>query len=116
MRCAICNASGSGPGSSPCTRHGEDPLSGQLVDACKALASNGGKPQGEQTANADSSRCGQAFNGVIWAGFSSPRFGTFMIGRQQSLQLDALALYDPQALSILVPRLLRLQHPGSALG
>lgn len=81
------------------TDTGFNPLSGQLVDACKALASNGGKPQGEQTANADSSRCGQAFNGVIWAGFSSPRFGTLMIGRQQSLQLDALALYDPQALS-----------------
>jgi predicted porin len=81
------------------TDTGFNPLSGQLVDACKALASNSGKPQGEQTANADSSRCGQPFNGVIWAGFSSPRFGALTIGRQQSLQLDALALYDPQALS-----------------
>jgi predicted porin len=81
------------------TDTGFNPLSGQLVDACKALASNSNKPQGEQTANADSSRCGQAFNGVIWAGFSSPRFGALTIGRQQSLQLDALALYDPQTLS-----------------
>jgi predicted porin len=81
------------------TDTGFNPLSGQLVDACKALISNSGKPQGQQTANADSSRCGQAFNGVIWAGVSSPRFGAFTIGRQQSLQLDALALYDPQALS-----------------
>ena len=81
------------------TDTGFNPLSGQLVDACKALASNSDKPQGEQTANADSSRCGQAFNGVIWAGFSSPRFGALTIGRQQSLQLDALALYDPQTLS-----------------
>ncbi len=76
-----------------------NPLSGQLVDACKALTSNSSKPQGEQTANADSSRCGQAFNGVLWAGVSSPRFGALTVGRQQSLQLDALALYDPQALS-----------------
>src|SRR5580698_1110669 len=81
------------------TDTGFNPLSGQLVDACKSLNSNSGKPQGEQTANADSSRCGQAFNGVIWGGFSSPRFGALTIGRHQSLQLDALALYDPQALS-----------------
>ena len=81
------------------TDTGFNPLSGQLADACKSLISNSGKPQGQQTANADSSRCGQAFNGVIWGGFSSPRFGALTIGRQQSLQIDALALYDPQALS-----------------
>jgi predicted porin len=81
------------------TDTGFNPLSGQLVDACKSIVSNSSKPQGQQTANADSSRCGQAFNGVIWGGFSSPRFGSLTIGRQQSLQLDALALYDPQALS-----------------
>jgi predicted porin len=81
------------------TDTGFNPLSGQLADACKSLVSNSGKPQGQQTANAESSRCGQAFNGVIWGGFSSPRFGALTIGRQQSLQLDALALYDPQALS-----------------
>src|SRR5271163_3521517 len=81
------------------TDTGFNPLSGQLVDACKALTSNSSKPQGEQTANADSSRCGQPFNGVIWGGVSSPRFGTLTIGRQQSLQLDALAIYDPQTLS-----------------
>jgi predicted porin len=81
------------------TDTGFNPLSGQLADACKSLISNSSKPQGQQTANADSSRCGQAFNGVIWGGFSSPRFGALTIGRHQSLQLDALALYDPQALS-----------------
>jgi len=81
------------------TDTGFNPLSGQLVDACKALASNSGKPQGEQTANADSSRCGQPFNGVIWGGASNPHFGALTVGRQQSLQLDALALYDPQTLS-----------------
>jgi predicted porin len=81
------------------TDTGFNPLSGQLVDACKALASNSDKPQGEQTANADSSRCGQPFNGVIWGGVSNPHFGALTIGRQQSLQLDALAIYDPQTLS-----------------
>jgi predicted porin len=81
------------------TDTGFNPLSGQLTDACKALAENSTLPQGQQTANADSSRCGQAFNGVLWGGVSSPRFGTLTIGRQQSLQLDALAIYDPQTLS-----------------
>jgi predicted porin len=78
---------------------GLNPLSGHLTDACQALATNSSKPQGQQTANADSSRCGQPFNGVIWGGVSSPRFGVLTIGRQQSLQLDALTQYDPQALS-----------------
>src|SRR6202035_2273573 len=44
------------------TDTGFNPLSAQLVDACKALASNSDKPQGEQTANADRSRGGQSFN------------------------------------------------------
>jgi predicted porin len=81
------------------TDTGFNPLSGQLADACGSLFTNSTRAQGQQTANADSSRCGQAFNGVIWGGVSSPRFGTLSIGRQQSLQLDALAVYDPQTLS-----------------
>jgi predicted porin len=78
---------------------GFNPLSGQLTDACASIASNAGKPQGSQTANADSSRCGQAFNSVLYGGVSSPIYGTLTIGRQNSLQLTALAAYDPQALS-----------------
>jgi predicted porin len=81
------------------TDTGFNPLSGQLVDACGSIASNSGKVQGTQTANADSSRCGQPFNGVVYGGTSHPLYGTLTIGRQQSLQLDALALYDPQTLS-----------------
>jgi predicted porin len=81
------------------TDTGFNPLSGQLVDACKALTTNSSLQQGQQTANADSSRCGQAFNGVLWGGVSNPLYGTLTIGRQQSLQLDALAIYDPQTLS-----------------
>jgi predicted porin len=78
---------------------GFNPLSGQLTDACGSLATNSGKAQGNQTANADSSRCGQAFNGVLYGGASSPTYGTLTIGRHNSLELDTLALYDPQALS-----------------
>jgi len=78
---------------------GFNPLSGELTDACGAIADNSGVPQGKQTANADSSRCGQPFNGVAFLGFSHPLYGALTIGRQQSLQLDALAVYDPQTLS-----------------
>jgi predicted porin len=76
-----------------------NPLSGKLTDACNAIAQNSGKPQGEQTANADSSRCGQAFNSMLFGGVASATYGQLTIGRQNSLQLDALAQFDPQALS-----------------
>jgi len=78
---------------------GFNPLSGELTDACGSIADNSGVAQGKQTANADSSRCGQAFNSVTYGGVSSKTFGTLTIGRQQSLQLDALVLYDPQTLA-----------------
>ncbi len=78
---------------------GFNPLSGQLTDACASIENNSGVAQGHQTANADSSRCGQAFNSVLFGGASSTTLGTLTIGRQNSLQLAALAVYDPQTLS-----------------
>src|SRR5580658_6210435 len=78
---------------------GFNPLSGQLTDACASIANNSGVAQGQQTANADSSRCGQAFNSVLFGGASSTTLGTLTIGRHNSLELTALAGYDPQALS-----------------
>jgi PAS domain S-box-containing protein len=75
---------------------GFNPLSGELTDACRSIVDNSGVPQGKQTANADSSRCGQAFNGPAFGGLSHKVYGTLTIGRQQSLQLDALAVYDPR--------------------
>src|ERR1700735_2830885 len=78
---------------------GLNPLSGQLTDACAAIAENSGVPQGKQTANADSSRCGQPFNSVAFGGVSSKVYGTLTVGRQNAPQLDALVQYDPQALS-----------------
>jgi predicted porin len=78
---------------------GFNPLSGQLTDACASLEQNSGVPQGKQTGNADSSRCGQAFNSQAYGGVSSKTLGTLTIGRQNSLQLAALVQYDPQTLS-----------------
>jgi predicted porin len=78
---------------------GFNPLSGELTDACGSIETNSARAQGSQTANADSSRCGQPFNSMLLGGVSSPTYGTLTIGRQNALELDALALYDPQALS-----------------
>jgi len=78
---------------------GFNPLSGHLTDACSSFISNAGKTQGNQTANADSSRCGQMFNSVLFGGLSNKDFGTLTIGRQNSLELDTLVQYDPQALA-----------------
>lgn len=78
---------------------GFNPLSGHFTDACGSFVSNGGLKQGQQTANADSSRCGQVFNNFAFGGISNPKFGALTIGRQQALQLEQLAVYDPQALS-----------------
>ena len=78
---------------------GINPLSGHLVDACASVAQNGGRAQGTQTANADSSRCGQFFNGPAFGGVGNKDLGTLTIGRQNSLELDATAAYDPQQLS-----------------
>jgi predicted porin len=78
---------------------GFSPTSGQLTDACASLANNSTLKQGQQTANADSSRCGQPFNSMVWGGMSQTQLGQLTIGRHNSLQLDALAVFDPQTLS-----------------
>jgi len=78
---------------------GFNPLSAELTNACQAMVDNSGVAQGRQTANADSSRCGQPFNSQAFGGVASKTFGQLTIGRHNSLQLDALAQYDPQVLS-----------------
>ncbi|MGP0090567.1 MAG: porin [Xanthobacteraceae bacterium] len=78
---------------------GIDPLTGQLSDGCSSFIQNAGVVYTQQTSNADSGRCGQAFNGVLYGGLSNKQFGTLTVGRQQSFQLDGIAAYDPLALS-----------------
>jgi predicted porin len=78
---------------------GINPLSGHLTDACASIASNAHNAQGSQTANADSSRCGQFFNAQAFGGVGNKDLGTLTIGRQNSIQLDATAAYDPQAVA-----------------
>jgi predicted porin len=78
---------------------GFDPMTGQLSDGCGSILANTGVTSARQTSNADSGRCGQAFNGVAYGGVSNSAYGTLTAGRQSSLQLDAIGTYDPMSLS-----------------
>jgi predicted porin len=64
---------------------GFDPMSGQLSDGCGSMLENIGRPVSQQTSSGDSGRCGQAFNGVAYAGVSNASYGTLTVGRQNSL-------------------------------
>jgi predicted porin len=74
--------------------YGFDPYSLNAANGVKSLADNNGVPLASQTANADSSRAGQWYNGVGYAGLSSA-YGTLTFGRQNSLELDGVNAYDP---------------------
>jgi len=76
---------------------GFDPYSLQLANGPKSQLENNGLPLAIQSSNGDSSRAGQFYNSVGYAGISSPTFGTLTIGRQNSLTLDGIIAYDPQA-------------------
>ena len=86
---------------------GFDPMYGELADVCASAVRNNGKngipPVSpsflDQSTNGDGSRCGQAFNGPVYAGVSNATYGTLTFGRQQSLELDAIASYDPMQLA-----------------
>jgi predicted porin len=75
---------------------GFDPWSGRLVDAPASLVANNGKANNVKISAGDSSRAGQPFQGGAYAGISSRTFGTLTFGRQNGLNLDNLAKYDPQ--------------------
>jgi len=69
---------------------------GKLVDGPGSLITNNGKANAVRTSAGDSSRAGQAFNGVAFAGVSNKTFGTLTFGRHNGLNLDLLTKYDPQ--------------------
>ena len=78
---------------------GFQPLSGTIANGPKSLVANNGVALNRQVTSGDSSRAGQAFEGAAYGGVASKTFGTVIFGRQNSLVLDNLAKYDPQALS-----------------
>ncbi len=75
------------------------PTSGRLADGLGSLVQNNGVPLGSQTSNGDSSRNGQPFNSVAWAGLSSSTYGALTFGRQNALTLDGVYAYDPMGAS-----------------
>jgi len=78
---------------------GFDPYSLQLANGPKSQLENNGVAAANQSSNGDSSRAGQFYNSVGYAGISSPTYGTLTVGRQNSLTLDGVIAYDPQAAS-----------------
>jgi predicted porin len=74
---------------------GFDPYSFRLSNGPGSLAANAGVPLNQQTADKDSSRAGQWYNGQGYVGVSSPSFGTLTVFRQNALTLDAFYDYDP---------------------
>jgi predicted porin len=77
---------------------GFDPYSLTAANGPASILDNNGIPAAKQSSNADSSRAGQFYNSVGYAGFSSA-YGTLTFGRQNSLELDGIAAYDPMGLS-----------------
>lgn len=72
-----------------------NPWSGDISDALKSVALNNGKALTAQTTGVDSSVAGQLFSGAAYAGFSSPTYGTFTVGRNVTLLADGISKYDP---------------------
>jgi predicted porin len=75
-----------------------NPASGQETDALKSVTQNNGRALGAQSTNIDSSIAGQPFE-QAFLGISSPTWGTFTFGRQNSTLADLIAKYDPQQTS-----------------
>jgi predicted porin len=78
---------------------GFDPYSLTLANGPKSYFENNGVALTKQTSNGDSSRAGQFYNGVGYAGVSSTTFGTLTAGRVNSLTLDGVIAYDPMGAS-----------------
>jgi predicted porin len=71
-----------------------DPASGTSGNGIGAVVQNNGLPLTLQNAFSDSSKAGQMFNGLAYAGISSPTYGTLTYGRQNALSSDLVINYD----------------------
>jgi predicted porin len=75
---------------------GFNPASMRLASGATSVRDNNGLAAASQTANGDSSRSGQIFNGQAYVGVQSAKFGTLTYGRNNTLLLDDINAYDPQ--------------------
>jgi len=74
-----------------------DPASGTVSNGVGSVQQNNGLGLAAQNAFSDSSKAGQMFNGVAYAGISSPVYGTLTYGRQNALSSDLVLNYDSVA-------------------
>src|ERR1700719_4486611 len=74
---------------------GFDPYSLRLSNGPGSLAANAGVPLNQQTADRDSSRAGQWYNGEGYVGVNSSPYGTLTVFRQYALSRNAAYDYDP---------------------
>jgi predicted porin len=75
-----------------------NPATGNISDALKSLTQNNGRALHDQNTNLDSSIAGEMFE-QMFAGISSPTYGTLTFGRINTLLADGIAKYDPNATS-----------------
>jgi predicted porin len=75
-----------------------NPSSGDISDALKSITQNNGRALAAQTTNLDSSIAGELFE-QAFVGLSSATFGSVTFGRQNTLQADGVAKYDPNGAS-----------------
>jgi predicted porin len=73
-----------------------NPASGMNANGIGAIAANNGLTANPALQNSfqDSTRAGQMFNNAAYFGISSPVYGTFTMGRQNSLTTDLVGNYD----------------------
>jgi predicted porin len=76
---------------------GFDPYSMRLANGLRSLVENNADILANQSANGDSSRAGQIFNTQAYAGLSNNTFGALTFGRQSTLTLDGVRVYDPMS-------------------
>ena len=72
-----------------------NPIDGRITNAVGTIAANNGIAQANQTSYSDSSLAGQLFGSAAYVGLSNPTWGTLTVGRQGTLQSDAITSYDP---------------------
>jgi predicted porin len=72
-----------------------NPASGNNANGIGSIVQNNGLALTQQNGFGDSSKAGQLFNSVAYAGISSPTYGTLTYGRQNALSSDLVVDYDP---------------------
>jgi predicted porin len=72
-----------------------NPASGNNANGVGSIVQNNGVALAQQNGSSDSSKAGQLFNSVAYAGIGSPTYGTLTYGRQSALSSDLIVNYDP---------------------